>query len=394
MNKSKLFISLLVYLLGTIFLLCSDFYVSKNFEKSAVADWAALKSIIFVCGGICVFGFDQILMRRPELVTNVIKSYLFQVIIFSLIISFFITNFFIENLDFGFVALIIGLYAINQFWAATFRGDAKLIEAQVFTNGWKIFALLLLIIGINNFNYIYSISFLIVLLLNSYFIFKFLKKYKNVSNANESESLYKLGSFFLINNLSVTIATYGEQLLVNSFGDEALSYNIFTYTLAFNSAMLLFAGFLGFYFGPKFKSIKNMSLDLYSKYLIKFILFSIFLSLLSFILGVLIFKFYLHESFNVLLAITCLIVGFVKIVYTIPSVCVALYCKTNDVKRISIFNLYNLAFFILGIVAVLHFSKNYLAFYIFIIIALHWVVRFINTHLHVKHALREKNANT
>lgn len=394
MTKFKVGSSLFIYLLGTLFLLCSDFYVSKNFNADYIAHWAAIKSIIFVFGGICVFGFDQILMRSPELAVKVIKKYIFQIVVVSLISSFFITNYFIKDLNFIFISAVIALYALNQFWAATFRGNGQLVEAQIFTNGWKVVVLILLLVGLYDQYYIYSISFIVILLINIIFIFNFIKKNNGYLNSYNSIDLYKMGSFFLLNNLSVTVATYGEQLLINSFGDKALSYTVFNYVLAFNSLMLLVAGFLGFYFGPKLKLVKNMTVDIYYNYLKKFFILSLILACISFGVGSIIFKFYLHKDVSYIFAFACLGVGFIKILYTIPSVCMALYCDTDSIKKIAIFNIFNMMGFIGLFYITLLSNSEFLAAYVFLIIIIHWYLRLMNTHKTILVSLRVRNANT
>lgn len=395
MNKKNVVYSLIVYLFGTLFLLCADFFVSRNFDQIFVANWAAIKSIIFVFGGICVFGFDQILMRQPEIASKVLKIYILQVLSISLIFSYILTTFFIPDLDLFFIFLIIALYAFNQFWAATFRGNNQLVAAQIFTNGWKISLFVLLLLGILNQYYIYSLSFIIVLLINSLLIFNFLKlNIKSSKLYYEHKNLYKMSSFFLLNNVSVTIATYGEQLLINSFGDKYLSYIIFNYVLAFNSLMLLFAGFLGFYYGPKLKSITTMTVEVYYKYIYSFILFSLVLSIISFSIGWLIFKYYLLKDFDIVVAIACLSVGMIKVLYTIPSASVALYCNLKEIRRISIFNIFNMIGFIVIFYILMMYKVQNLSLYIFLIILLHWSLRFINTHKVILSSLRRLNENS
>lgn len=378
--------------MGTIFLLCSDFYVSKYFSENDVSNWALIKSILFVCGGICVFGFDQIMMRKPEIVNVVFKRYVLQVFAISMLIAFIINNFFFSNINVYAVSLIIGLFAINQFWAATFRGDSRLVEAQIFTNGWKVFVLIYLLAGMKNIDFIYVLSLLTVLIINLYFILKLRRKFLAGYDGDE-KGLYRLGFFFLLNNLSVTVATYGEQILINLFGDLRVSYDVFTYVLAFNSLMLLFSGFLGFYFGPKFKTLKNFNYNLYKKYLLYFFGCSLFLALLSFISGALIFKYYLSKDYSLLVVMFCILVGFVKVMYTIPSVCVALYCSTKQVQRIATFNLFNMIFFIIGMYILLVYIPVDKTIGVFVMISVHWFLRLLNTHSNIKKSLRVLHVN-
>lgn len=391
--KKTLYFSLIIYLMGTIFLLCSDFYVSKFFSESDVSTWALLKSILFVCGGICVFGFDQIMMRKPEIVNIVFKKYIFQVVAVSILMAMLVDFFFHNSINVYTVSLIIGLFAINQFWAATFRGDLRLVEAQVFTNGWKVFVLIYLLMGIKSVDLVYVFSLLTVLIINTYFILTIKSKYLGKEYIDE-KGLYKLGFFFLLNNLSVTIATYGEQILINLFGDSTVSYDVFTYVLAFNSLMLLFSGFLGFYFGPKFKALKKFNYNMYKKYLIYFFVFSLGLSFLSFIAGAMIFNYYLSKDYNLIVVLFCILVGFIKVMYTIPSVCVALYCSAKQVQKIATFNLFNMMFFILGMYILLVYIPVNKTIGVFIMISVHWFLRLLNTHSNIRNSLRVQNVNS
>src|SRR5690606_23189384 len=202
MKSKKLILSLLIYLLGTVLLLCSDFYISKNFNEIGVANWATLKAIMFVFGGICIFGFDQVLVRKPELFKKVIKRYLFQILLFSIVIGFLLKNYFIDDYKFIYISIVIFLYAFSQFCAAAFRGSGKLVEAQFFTNGWKIFTILFLFLGVVNLSYVYIFSFFLVCILGSYSIYNYEKL--NDELVFPIKNQYKLGFFFLLNSLSLT----------------------------------------------------------------------------------------------------------------------------------------------------------------------------------------------
>lgn len=387
MTKLKLYTSLVIYLMGTLCLVCSDFFISKNYDQVYIAEWAALKSFVFVFGGICVFGFDQVLMRNPEIYRKIIGLYLIQAILLSCIFGILIFEYYESNISLIFIIMAIFIYSINQYWAGVFRGSGRLIEAQVFTNGWKILTLILLLLGLSKLDSIILYSFIGVFFINLYFMINN-KISIDKSNFNLKNS-YKNGFLFFLNSISLTMATYGEQLLVNIFQNKNLSYNIFIYTMAFNSIMLLAAGFLGFYFGPKIKYIKKMSLNLYYKYLFKSVFFGLILSILSCVFGFLIFKFYLKIDYNIFLIFLIMMIGFTKVIYSLPSAAMALYCETNSLKRISLFNLLNMAFFIFSIAAIIYFNWN-VDILVFLSILLHWLLRFLNTQHFVVKSLREK----
>lgn len=389
MKSKKLILSLLIYLLGTVLLLCSDFYISKNFNEIGVANWATLKAIMFVFGGICIFGFDQILVRKPELFKKVIKRYLFQILLFSIVIGFLLKNYFIDDYKFIYISIVIFLYAFSQFCAAAFRGSGKLVEAQFFTNGWKIFTILFLFLGVVNLSYVYIFSFFLVCILGSYSIYNYEKL--NDELVFPIKNQYKLGFFFLLNSLSLTMATYGEQLLINAFGNKVVSTIVFNYVLAFNSFILLFVGFLGFYFVPKLKQVEEFNENKYKDYMRKFFWLGFILCGFGFGFGFLIFKYYLNIEMNIVLALLCLISAYVKILYIIPSAGVSLYCDEEKVAKISIFNLYNLGFYVFIFFISMVIFNEYLVHSVFLVMSMHWFLRLLNTHKFVVQALREQN---
>lgn len=389
MKSKKLILSLLIYLLGTVLLLCSDFYISKNFNEIGVANWATLKAIMFVFGGICIFGFDQILVRKPELFKKVIKRYLFQILLFSIVIGFLLKNYFIDDYKFIYISIVIFLYAFSQFCAAAFRGSGKLVEAQFFTNGWKIFTILFLFLGVVNLSYVYIFSFFLVCILGSYSIYNYEKL--NDELVFPIKNQYKLGFFFLLNSLSLTMATYGEQLLINAFGNKVVSTIVFNYVLAFNSFILLFVGFLGFYFVPKLKQVEEFNENKYKDYMRKFFWLGFILCGFGFGFGFLVFKYYLNIEMNIVLALLCLISAYVKILYIIPSAGVSLYCDEEKVAKISIFNLYNLGFYVFIFFISMVIFNEYLVHSVFLVMSMHWFLRLLNTHKFVVQALREQN---
>ena len=389
MKSKKIILSLLIYLLGTVLLLCSDFYISKNFNEIGVANWATLKSIIFVFGGVCIFGFDQILVRKPELFKRVVRRYLFQILLSSIVIGFLLKKYFIDDYNFLYISIVIFLYAFSQFCAAAFRGSGKLVEAQFFTNGWKIFTILFLLLGVVNLSYVYIFSFFLVCILGSYTIYNYEKL--NSESVFPLKNQYKLGFFFLLNSLSLTMATYGEQLLINAFGNKVVSTIVFNYVLAFNSFILLFVGFLGFYFVPKLKQIERFNENEYKDYMKKFFWLGFILCGFGFGFGFLIFKYYLNIEMNIVLALLCLISAYVKILYIIPSAGVSLYCDEEKVAKISIFNLYNLGFYVFIFFISMVIFNEYLVHSVFLVMSMHWFLRLLNTHKFVVQALREQN---
>ncbi|MDM1772054.1 hypothetical protein [Acinetobacter indicus] len=389
MKSKKIILSLLIYLLGTVLLLCSDFYISKNFNEIGVANWATLKSIIFVFGGVCIFGFDQILVRKPELFKKVVRRYLFQILLSSIVIGFLLKKYFIDDYNFIYISIVIFLYAFSQFCAAAFRGSGKLVEAQFFTNGWKIFTILFLLLGVVNLSYVYIFSFFLVCILGSYAIYNYEKL--NNELVFPLKNQYKLGFFFLLNSLSLTMATYGEQLLINAFGNKVVSTIVFNYILAFNSFILLFVGFLGFYFVPKLKQIERFNENKYKDYMKNFFWLGFILCGFGFGFGFLIFKYYLNIEINIVLALLCLISAYVKILYIIPSAAVSLYCDEEKVAKISIFNLYNLGFYVFIFFISMVIFNEYLVHSVFLVMSMHWFLRLLNTHKFVVQALREQN---
>ena len=70
-NKKDLIVSFLIYGLGLLSLLIADVYISENFNKQKIAQWAFYKSTIFIIGSICLLGYDQVFIRDKSLIKTI-----------------------------------------------------------------------------------------------------------------------------------------------------------------------------------------------------------------------------------------------------------------------------------------------------------------------------------
>jgi hypothetical protein len=71
--------SMILYGFGLASFFFLDIYISTTFGKEFVSEWAFYKSSIFILGGFCVLGFDQVMIREPKLHFHIKKTFFFTI---------------------------------------------------------------------------------------------------------------------------------------------------------------------------------------------------------------------------------------------------------------------------------------------------------------------------
>ena len=243
--KYKTIFSLLVYILSIGLLTLADFIVVSSFSQENIAEWAFYKSLIFIFGGMCVLGFDQLLLREIEQYLNFKKQFLIQSLFISFLVSlglYFYLESYIKSLLCFFIMFF---YSFSLFEAGYWRGKKELLISQLNTNLWKICIFIVLSIFtffnlskniLQHYFLAFFISFLILILINNFC------RGKNdiIKNNNKGDKIkyFFLGVYFFLHSFSLVIANYGEQFLINIFHNKELSKLIFSYITIYSSLVL------------------------------------------------------------------------------------------------------------------------------------------------------------
>ncbi|WP_299764762.1 hypothetical protein [uncultured Dokdonia sp.] len=396
-KKIDLLVSFGIYGIGLLSFLIIEIVIIKKYNISSVANWSFYKSTIILIGSFTLLGYDQVLLRDPKLIKIHFKRFFTRALVVSLCSTLII--FFVKDYSWGNAFLIflgIVLYGLMNYNTAASRANNNLWKSQFSKNFWKFFILLLLL---SNFVHDIFLCFIIAFSLTIVFIFFFKgyisKNNKNLTNnisVNEAEGLSRA---FLITSITLLLAIYGEQFLINLYGDEVASAHLFKYFAVITPIALSLNGFLGFYLGPKI--IRESNSKSYKSYKLLFnrvLLFSIFNTLISSVVGVLFLKYYLDIDildFDFSLILTLSGVSFIRGIYVTNSVYVGLYANKSELLGVArYFGIFTALYLISIVVALFLFSGIFTAQIISVLSLINWISRFVVSNIYIKRILNKK----
>lgn len=382
LTKGKLdtLMSFGLYGLGLLFMQLTDIYVSQNYSKDNIAEWAFFKSAIIILGTICLLGYDQVLVREPQLIQKIFKKFILQAFLISSFLSIIIGFFIKYSLAKTILILIcIFLYALSVFVAAASRANFKLWQAQLSTNFWKFLLLpFLFIFSIERVELIYLFAFLLTLIL-AYFSKGYQPKTVYAGEAvSEPKEVRTIGIAFTLHNIALIIAVYGEQFLVNLKNEISISQHLFLYYSIFTPIALSINGFLGFYFGPKLRRMEKFSTSQYYKLNLKVAFLSFFINVASITVGIGYFYFKNNNlmQLDYYLIAAIFILCYIKSIYTVSSVCLGVFGEKRTLYKTAYLNWAAMIIYIILVFMAMHlFNGLWVARLICLLSVFHWLMR-------------------
>ena len=396
-NKKDLIVSFLIYGFGLLSLLIADVYITENFDKEKIAQWAFYKSTIFIIGSICLLGYDQVFIRDKSLIKRFFKKFLVQTLFISFISCTFI--FFIKDLksnELFYLILSIVLFALLSFYSAASRACYNLWKSQFSLNFWKILFILAILI----FEFDDIIAYIIMSLILSVFISYFLKGYDSDEVVDDNliisdDDAIKISLAFLFSNITLILSVYGEQFLINLNGDSITSTYLFKYFSIFTPIALSLNSFLGFYLAPKVRKENNMSINKFKIFTFKILLFSIFITLISIFCG-LIFMIYFSKSnegpIDYILIFLLSVLSIIRGVYISTSVCLGVFANAKSLKKVALTVWVCTILYIISIFIILENSSGLNSARLISLVSLvNWLLRLLVSNLFTIKTLKDLN---
>ncbi|MCJ8319676.1 MAG: hypothetical protein MJK12_08575 [Colwellia sp.] len=376
----KLFISFLFYGLGILAFLITDLYVVTNFPIEFAANWAYYKSLLFITGSLGLLGLDQVLVRNPHLVSSLLKTFSVQItlIALALVIAISIINPTTNNQYILFLNII--LFSSILFFSAIFRSRNQLIRAQFTTNAWKCLLLFFLYFSFTNqidLWYLSALSLILIVALVMYFSTSI--EHVPVNSQLPVDNARNIGLLFLFHNLTLILSVYGEQFLINFFGQSNVSHILYAHFIVFTPIALSINGFLGFYLGPKIRRVKTFSLVDYQKLNSNIIKYSLGITIISIVIGFVAFNYFyknnnIQMNFSIILALFLLCLS--RGIYTTSSVCLGIFADNKILSITAKLNWLILIIYIGTLVIILNVFKDVeAAEYIAYTSSFHWLCR-------------------
>lgn len=394
-KRIDLLASFAIYGIGLLSFLIIDIIVMKQYSSVHIANWAFSKSTIILIGSFTLLGYDQVLLRDPRLIKSYFKKFVIRALVISLLSSliiFFISDYYLDEALLIFFGII--LFSFMNYNSAAARANNRLWQSQFSKNFWKFFLLILLFLNLTENIFL---SFVIVFAITLLLAFLFSKtKIDYVSKVHEDISMSSaegLSRAFLITSITLLLAIYGEQFLINLYGDEIASVHLFKYFAVITPIALSLSGFLGFYLAPKIIRISNSdSLTRYNSLITNILIFSILNTLVSSCMGVLFMVYYFKINFAdldffMIVILSC--VSFVRGIYVINSVYVGIYANKSELFGVAkYFGIFTALYLILIMVTLFLFSGIFTAQIISVLSLMNWISRFVISDIYTKRILK------
>ncbi|WP_286233913.1 hypothetical protein [Thalassotalea sediminis] len=394
--NSKILFSFSIYGSGILAFFLADLYVVAHFSPTVATDWAFYKSALFILTSFSVLGLDQVIVRHP----NISKNILYQFLINSISIGIVSYSIFVYLSPVTIEAekLVCSIFLLSYITlsAAVFRANRALVYAQVATNGWKILTLAFIVFTTFETDHWFLLSlFIFAGITTLTLLISKLLRQQATQRLSSQHDLRHLGYSFFFHNMTLVVAIYGEQLIINALGYQKVAYTLYAHFVIFTPLALSLYGFFGFYLAPKIRHMTLFSIEHYHQYMRYIGLISFVLSLVSIFIGFLLYQLIFIDK-NIQLQPT--IIGSLFIVclargcYTLSSSCLGLFATQKKLSYTAKLNWLLMLFYLLCLYITLISTllpNNKMAS-IALLTAVHWCCRTYISHKYAKLAIQRK----
>ncbi|EZQ20345.1 hypothetical protein CF98_05380 [Halopseudomonas bauzanensis] len=247
-------ISLAIYLGGIGSLLLCDILVTRSFSEEDIALWAEVRSLIGISGILCLVGLEQVLMRSRRSSARLLQLLAIQIPILSIVVGSLL--WFFGFLNYWLIAVLLGgAAASSSALAQYYRSHYMSIASQLAQQLWKCLALIAIVIVLM-YEVKVEVDALVVgimvfsVMLVAVFIFRYTPGSLFPQDPQGYAELYMIGSRFMVTALLLSLAIYGEQLLVNKLGGASDGAQYFTHATYFLFPVSVFNGYFAFVIAP------------------------------------------------------------------------------------------------------------------------------------------------
>ncbi|MGG6287613.1 hypothetical protein ACQ4M3_39165 [Leptolyngbya sp. AN03gr2] len=244
----------LIYSSGVSSVFVADILVTRFFSDVDIALWAEVKSLIGIVGVLAAAGLDLVFVRTPSSSARLLLLAVVQVPIAALVIGFLIHSLgYLSSYPVS-VALTAGS-AFTFVLARYFGANQRLSVSQFIQQGWKIVALCVVVlagIGVRmpGFDFLVSIALLIFVLIGVFLVARIPPAALHEQRPESVAALYSIALRFMITNVILGIAVYGEQLIVSALSNPNEAAIFFTHAAYFLFPVSVLNGYLAFRIGP------------------------------------------------------------------------------------------------------------------------------------------------
>ncbi len=334
--------SALTFLAGTGSFLVADVIIGRFAATNDVKDWVLLKSIMLPLATVALLGIDQVVVREPSKLQLYIRPTIALSLFISAMSSFllWISGFYAHPTILFFA--VFGV-ASSYFFFGVFRSTLNFNMAQFARDGWKALFLVILIPIYFAFSMPIYVAFLMAIAVMLVVVtWKYATSVRSDMNEVHDEvdgfkSALGVSWPFCLGALSLSIASYGELLLLNGFGGDAFLPEYFRSTLLYSMPIITFNTLFVTYLGSAIRERPEKYSKLMLKYKnVSYWIIAIF-PVASLLFGLLISPIVFRDhSTPIEIAILLSLTAGIRVHYTIISSFVGVLAVKTEMQKISV----------------------------------------------------------
>ena len=261
---------------GSIYL--ADIIIARSPDPAVVAQWATLKSFMMIGGVMALFGMEQLLVREPRAAKHILKATAINVTLVSVAAS--IGGYFLGYAP----SIMVGLIAIAGFSIVNLcfqwvRSNLQVNRAYFANSSWRVLFLCGVVLfsvgGWLSVPMALMIAMIVGVVIAVTLALRTRAESDLISPHREIDSLwgaYGVGSAFLVSALSLSIASYGEALVVKFLGSDADVSTYFRAAVVFLFPGVMFNQYLSAIAGPFLRQNKDRAASLLRRHGFKLVL--------------------------------------------------------------------------------------------------------------------------
>lgn len=357
----KLAPSALIFLSGVGALYVADLTIAASANDEAIALWATLKSFMMIASTFALFGINQLLVREPKAMRLLTRVGGANILGVSLALGVIGAYFDLAP------SILVGIVAIAGFSFSNLafqwlRSNLQVTAAYLANGSWRILFLLGILVFFINDNVdigmILTGSFVISSLIIVGLIAQNPAKKELVSLHDDIrcvKDIYLIGSSYFLAAISLSIATYGENLVVHQIGTTADVAQYFRASVVFLFPGMILNQYLTAVFGLAVRQEESRVLKNLRRYLWKglagLLLMWPVLIAGGYVLEMLVYG---EISTPIMLAMLLSMASCLRLLYVLPGSFIGVIANRRTLLKASI--IYLICAFLLPLLSILFYS--------------------------------------
>jgi len=339
----KLGPSIILFLSGAGALFLADLVIARTGRAEDIALWATLKSFMMIGSTFALFGINQLIVREPLAWRMLLRVGVANILAVSLVLGVLGDAF--DVVANGFVgAIAIAGFSLFNIAFQWLRSNLRVTEAYVVNSSWRV----LFLFGVVIFGILSDLAGIDTILISSFAIGavvvvgilsrkvpqpELVALHDDVRSVKDA---YLLGASFFVSALSLAIASYGENLVVQQLGTTADVAQYFRAAVMFLFPGMMLNQYLTAVLGTVLRQQEQRVLGIlrrhYWRGVLGFALLWPLLVLGGYVLEVLVYG--AAETPAVLAALLAL-TSCVRLLYVLPGAFVGVIADRNALSRAS-----------------------------------------------------------